>query len=196
MSWASGSTDSARATSARGADRCAGSRRLPVQGLAATPHHGLSQTDPLPKHRQDRGCEFCASWASSAQSSMCVGGLAKARSHGCWSGPIKSQVLSGTRKELAPLYTKWGTATQRCQVPSGWTGPSHLLITGPPYWQPAPAGGAEAISSPAISTAASPPTMQRFVVVSCHIAAGALPSTWGGKYRRQPSQQPMTLRLM
>jgi hypothetical protein len=35
--------------------------------------------------------------------------------------------------------------------------------------------------------------MQRFMVVSSHIAAGALPSTWGGKYVRQPSQQPMTL---
>jgi hypothetical protein len=35
--------------------------------------------------------------------------------------------------------------------------------------------------------------MQRFIVVSRHIAAGALPRAWGGKYRRQPSQQPMTL---
>src|SRR6202011_1411913 len=130
-----------------------------------------------------------------AQSSMCVGGSAKPRSQGCWSGPIKSQRLSGTRKELAPLYTKWGTATQRCQVPSGWTGPSHLLITGPPYWQPALAGGADAISSPVISTAARPPTMQVFMVVSRHIAAGALPSAWGGKCRRQHSQQPKTLRV-
>jgi hypothetical protein len=32
-----------------------------------------------------------------AQPSMCVGGSAKARSDGCWSGPIKSQCLSGTR---------------------------------------------------------------------------------------------------
>src|SRR6267378_1269377 len=128
-----------------------------------------------------------------AQSSMCVGGSAKARSEGCWSGPIKSQRLTGTRYELAPRGTNWATATQRCQVPSGWTGPSHLLITGPPYWQPALAGGAEAISSAAINRAADPPTMQRFIVVSRHIAAGALPSAWGGKYRRQPSQQPMTL---
>jgi len=30
-------------------------------------------------------------------------------------------------------------------VPSGWTGPSHLLITSPPYWQPALAGGAAAV---------------------------------------------------
>jgi hypothetical protein len=27
-------------------------------------------------------------------------------------------------------------------------------------------------------------------------AAGALPSAWGGEYRRQPSQQPMTLPRM
>jgi hypothetical protein len=38
--------------------------------------------------------------------------------------------------------------------------------------------------------------MQRFIVVSRHIAAGALPSTWRGKYRRQPSQQAMTLPLV
>jgi hypothetical protein len=68
-----------------------------------------------------------------------------------------------------------------------------LLIKGPPYWQPALAGGAAAISSAAISRAANPPTTQRFMVVSRHIAAGALPSAWGGKYRRQPSQQSMTL---
>ncbi|OMC21872.1 hypothetical protein A5747_03650 [Mycobacterium sp. IS-836] len=35
-------------------------------------------------------------------------------------------------------------------------GPSHLLITGPPYWQPALAGGAAAISPPAISAAPRP----------------------------------------
>jgi hypothetical protein len=137
-----------------------------------------------------------ASRSFPAQPSMCVGGSAKPRSQGCWSGPIKSQRLSGTRKELAPLYTRWGTATQRCQVPSGWTGPSHLLITGPPYWQPALAGGADAISSPVISTAARPPTMQVFMVVSRHIAAGAFSSACGGKYPRQPSQQPMTLPRM
>src|SRR5215217_7237953 len=53
-----------------------------------------------------------------------------------------------------------------CQVPSGWTGPSHLLIKGPPYRQPALAGGAMAISPAAISRATDPPTMQRFMVVS------------------------------
>jgi hypothetical protein len=35
---------------------------------------------------------------------------------------------------------------------------------GPPYWQPALAGGAEAINSAAISRAANPPTMQRFML--------------------------------
>jgi hypothetical protein len=104
-----------------------------------------------------------------AQSSMCVGGSAKPRSHGCWSGPIKSQRLSGTRKELAKLYPKWGAATQRCQVPSGWTGPSHLLLTGPPYWQPALAGGADAISSPVILRQVVP----------------------GGEHDRQPLVRPL-----
>ncbi|MCV7400776.1 hypothetical protein H7K24_11465 [Mycobacterium fragae] len=37
-------------------------------------------------------------------------------------------------------------------------------MTDPPYWQPALAGGATAISSAAISRPASPPTMQRFMV--------------------------------
>jgi hypothetical protein len=42
--------------------------------------------------------------------------------------------------------------TQRCQVPSGWTGPSHLLTAiHPPYRQPALAGGAAVISPPAVS---------------------------------------------
>jgi hypothetical protein len=71
-----------------------------------------------------------------------------------------------------------------------------LLITGPPYWQPALAGGAEATSCAAISTAANPPTTQTFMVVSRHIAAAALPSAWAGKYRPRPSQQPMTLPIM
>src|SRR5690242_20255194 len=75
-----------------------------------------------------------------------------------------------------PLGTKRVTATQRCHVPSGWTGPSHLLRTGPPYTQPARAGGAAAISCAANSKAAHPPTMPRFMVVSRHTAAGALPS--------------------
>src|ERR1700753_3201201 len=94
---------------------------------------------------------------------MCVGGSAKPRPEGNWAGPINSQVLSGTRYELAPCGTRELVATQRCQVPSGWMGPSHLLITGPPYWQPALAGGAAAID-PAISTAGSPATMLSFMV--------------------------------
>jgi hypothetical protein len=68
-----------------------------------------------------------------------------------------------------------------------------LLIKSPPYWQPALAGGAEVINSAAISKAANAPTMQRFMVVSRHNAAGELPSAWCGKNRRQPGQQPMTL---
>jgi hypothetical protein len=67
------------------------------------------------------------------------------------------------------------TTTQRCQVPSGWMAPSHLLATPPPYRQPALAGGAEAISHPAISMAASPPTMQCFIVVS--LGAYPVPDT-------------------
>jgi hypothetical protein len=51
-------------------------------------------------------------------------------------------------------------------------GPSHLLMMFQPYTQPALAGGAEVISPPAISRAASPPTMQRFMVASHHIVAG------------------------
>ena len=129
-------------------------------------------------------------------SRMCAGGSATARSPGRWSGPIKSQRLTGTRWELKPLGINWATATQRCQVPSGWTGPSHLLITGPPYWQPALAGGAVAISSAAISRAAITPTMPRFMVASRHIAAGASLSARGAKYRRPPSRQSMTLPLM
>ena len=58
--------------------------------------------------------------------------------------------------------------TQRCQVPSGWTGPSHLAMTfHPPYRQPALAGAAEAISAPAVNAAASPPTINWFVPPSC-----------------------------
>jgi hypothetical protein len=57
-----------------------------------------------------------------------------------------------------PLPTELNT-TQRFQVPSAWTGPSFLLTESPPYRQPALAGGAEAISPPAISEAASPATM-------------------------------------
>src|SRR5579884_768999 len=69
-----------------------------------------------------------------------------------------------------PLGTQRVVATQRCQVPSGWTGPSHLLRTGPPYRHPALADGAETMSPAAISRAATPPTMPRFMVVSRHIA--------------------------
>jgi hypothetical protein len=68
-----------------------------------------------------------------------------------------------------------------------------LLIKSPPYWQPALAGGAEVINSAAISSAANAPTMQRFMVVSRHNAAGELPSAWGGKTVDSPCQQPMTL---
>jgi hypothetical protein len=75
------------------------------------------------------------------------------------------QVLTGTKYELAPRGTTWGVATQRSQVPSGWMGPSHLLMTFPPYQQPALAVGAETISCAAISRTADPPTMQRFMVV-------------------------------
>ena len=44
-------------------------------------------------------------------------------------------------------------------------GPSHFLVTPPPYWQPALAGGAEAISAPAVSAVASAPTMYCFMVL-------------------------------
>lgn len=61
------------------------------------------------------------------------------------------------------LYDALNT-TQRCQVPSGWTGPSHLLAAiHPPYQHPALAGGAAAISPPAMSAAASPPVMNCFM---------------------------------
>src|SRR3954463_6750254 len=63
-----------------------------------------------------------------------------------------------------------GTATQRCQLPSGWTGPSHLLMTCPPYWQPALAGVAEGISPAAVSRATDAPMMQRFMDASRHFA--------------------------
>jgi hypothetical protein len=41
-----------------------------------------------------------------------------------------------------------------------------LIVAVPPYWQPAPAGGAEAISPPAITAAASPATMCCFMALS------------------------------
>jgi hypothetical protein len=44
-----------------------------------------------------------------------------------------------------------------------------------------------AIISTAISRATDPPTMQRFMVASRHIAAGALPSAWDGKYVDSPA---------
>src|SRR6185312_13878349 len=78
-----------------------------------------------------------------------------------------------------PLGIRRVTATQRCHVPSGWMGPSHLLRTGPPYWHPAPAGGAVATGPAAISRAANPPTTPRFMVAS-----------------RRPDQQTMTLPRM
>src|SRR5215211_4441193 len=52
----------------------------------------------------------------------------------------------------------------RCHVPSGRRGPSHLLMTGPPYRQPALAGGAAAISAADIRRAADAPTMQRLML--------------------------------
>jgi hypothetical protein len=57
----------------------------------------------------------------------------------------------------------------------------------PPYWQPALAGGAEVISPAAISGAANAPTMQRFMVVSRHNAAGELPSAWLAKTVDSPA---------
>ena len=69
-------------------------------------------------------------------------------------------------------------------------GPSHLLRTGPPYWQPALARGAEAISSAAVSIAANPPTMPRFMVVSRHIAAGAFDECLG--WQIPSTAQPAT----
>jgi hypothetical protein len=54
----------------------------------------------------------------------------------------------------------------RCHVPSGWRGPSHLLMTGPPYRQPALAGGATAISAADIRRAADAPTVQRLMLAS------------------------------
>lgn len=67
------------------------------------------------------------------------------------------------------------TATQRCQVPSGWTGPSHLLSTGPPYWQPARAGCQ--YGGPVLSKCDGPVqpdgTWQRCVAVTRLIPNGA-----------------------
>jgi hypothetical protein len=73
-------------------------------------------------------------------------------------------------------------------VPSGWIGPSHLLITSPPYMQPALAGAAEAISAPAVNAAASPATMNVLMGLSfvwagqgtrvrCRLSWGGTPLT-------------------
>jgi hypothetical protein len=84
---------------------------------------------------------------------MCVGESAKANPQGCRSGPIKSHRLSPQKPPLLPLLEDQNS-THRCQVPSGWTGPSHwLLVKGPPYRQPALADGAAANSPPASSAA-------------------------------------------
>jgi hypothetical protein len=83
---------------------------------------------------------------------MCVGESAKANPQGCRSGPIKSQRLSPQKPPLLLLEDQ--NSTHRCQVPSGWTGPSHwLVVMGPPYRQPALADGAAANSPPASSAA-------------------------------------------
>src|ERR1700758_1206442 len=103
---------------------------------------------------------------------MWVGGSAKPKPPGCWSAPIKSQRRSGTRWALAPAPWEVVNTTQRCQVPSGWTGASHLLRNRPPYWQPALAGGAVATSPAAI--AAAPRLAIKVAIPSGHVILNAI----------------------
>jgi hypothetical protein len=71
---------------------------------------------------------------------------------------------------LPPITTAVKYFTQRCQVPSGWTDPSQTstfeCANHRAFWHPALAGGAAAISPPAISTPASNSMMRRFVDLS------------------------------
>jgi hypothetical protein len=64
------------------------------RGVHPAAHPPRLSTAAAHPAREPRG----AFWSlAEAQSSMCVGGAAKSRPQGCWSGPIKSQRLSGTR---------------------------------------------------------------------------------------------------
>ncbi len=114
------------------------------------------------------------------------------------------KLLAGTHR-IAVLFGHWvGTQTAGnppghcdaalpCAV--GLDGPVALVMTGPPYRQPAPAGGAEVISPATISRAVDPPAIQRFMVVSPPNVAGAV--SWSRKFHHpgRRSQQPMTLPL-
>jgi hypothetical protein len=98
--------------------------------------------------------------------SICVGGVANIGAAGGWPGPIWAQEFCG----MTPPSTVY--VTQRCHVPSAWTGSSHFWASGwlghPALTHPALAGGAAMISPPAINAAARPPAMYRFVVLSSH----------------------------
>src|ERR1700754_2256469 len=89
---------------------------------------------------------------------MCVGGSLNSTPNGCWSGPNVWQFVLVAYTGEPSRPPTGGKTTHRCQVPSDWTGPSHLLIDAPPSWQPALAGGAAAISAPAVRAVASPAT--------------------------------------
>jgi hypothetical protein len=94
---------------------------------------------------------------------MCVRGELNIGIQGGWSALIWAQLFWGIKPPLLEVM-------QRCQVPSGWMGPSHSCANGCSAYrglrQPALAGGAVATSPPAISAAASPPTMYCFTVAS------------------------------
>lgn len=83
---------------------------------------------------------------------MCVGGELNIGIQGGWPALIWAQVFWGIKPPL--LYVM-----QRCQVPSGWMGPSHSCANGwlarRGFLHPALVGGAEAISPPVITTAAN-----------------------------------------
>jgi hypothetical protein len=100
---------------------------------------------------------------------MCVGGELNIGIQGGWPALIWAQVFWGIKPPL--LYVM-----QRCQVPSGWMGPSHSCANGwlahRGFLHPALVGGAEAISPPVITTAANPPTMSCLMVVSHRTVAG------------------------
>jgi hypothetical protein len=63
-------------------------------------------------------------------------------------------------------------------------------MTGPPYWQPALAGGAATISLPTISTAASPLTMQYFIITPVTSAPPRNGSHPSGQFCQYPRLAP------
>ena len=89
--------------------------------------------------------------------------------------PGKTASRSRLSRRCASVDRRRRYPKDAAQDPSNRSAPSQLLTTSPPYLQPAPAGGAETISPPAVGTAASPPTMQCLTVVSRHIAWFVLP---------------------